>query len=286
VGPLKGIFCFSALALFLFSEATLLAADPEPYIRWEYKPPPRHRNGMAGIHLFLASSDGSPITEAFWYYRLINLEDFREIDFQAPPTIVTVFFTPGENELIIDSGAVVLVEVMGTGLLHGTRSYAQTASLLFGESKGFKPVTSNGPEPSWPSFQLIRSGETYWPQTGQSFTMVPAPGFAIGEFAAYEQTGVAKGEFVIGHNGRSFIPASDPQLNAQGSAASKPVYFVAPLEGGGSLSYTIYVHRNRYGGEDINLGLLVFFTGFIATGLVLGRLFYKRRALRHAAQGI
>lgn len=288
MGPLKTFSLFPALLLSLLflGEGLLCAAEQDPYIRWEYKSPPRHRNGMAGVNLFLTSSDGAPISDAFWYYRIISLENFREVNFQLPPIIISGYFEPGTNELVINSGKYILVEIMGSAILHGKRSYAQTGALLFGEGKGYQLPESNGPEPIWPSFMLIRSGETYWPQTGQSFTMIPRPDFGIGEFAAYEATGPASGTFENGPHGRSFIPAADPKLNAQGSAASKPVYFVAPLEGGGNLSYTIYVHRNRYGGENMNLGLIIFFSGFVVTVFFLARVFYLRRALRHAAQGI
>jgi hypothetical protein len=269
----------------LFPDAPAAPENPS-YIRWEYQPPPRHRNGAAEINLNLVSSDGSPVSDGFWYYKATPLISFRRVMETAPPSTVTGFFKPGENTLNILSGQFIFVEAMGTAMLNGERHYAQTAVLLYGETGKVKPIKSKAPQPLWPSFQFSGSGELYWPQTGHTFTLRARDGCQLGEVSAWSPEGRARGEYVNAEGGRGFVPAADKKLNDQGSAASKPIFFLAEIPGGGSVSYTIYIHRNRYAGENLNLGLIVFFSALTGTGLILGLVFHKRRVFRHVAQGV
>ncbi|MDR2350644.1 MAG: hypothetical protein LBF41_08525 [Deltaproteobacteria bacterium] len=282
---------FSALAtavlLTVMSGGTGLAFDPETegYVRWEFKPPPRHKNGAASVSLNLVSSDGKPLSEASWYYKATPLASFRMVDDSAGTAIVRGSFGDGDNTLTIDSGVYLFVELMGTAVLDGKRHYAQTHGLLFGESLAVEPPEpGGGPEPDWPSFAFSGSGEIYWPQTGHTFVLSPKGDRGIGEFTAMTPTGKALGEYVDTDGGRGFVPATDKELNAMGATASKPVFFVAGIPDGGSVSYTIYVHRSRYGGEKLNLGFVVFSSTFVGTSFVLILFFRRRRVLRHVAQ--
>jgi hypothetical protein len=255
-------------------------------VRWEYKPPPRHRNGLATARLELKSSDGSALREAFWYYKATPLESFRRVNYKNKPSVVTGFFREGESELSITTGQYIFVEVMGTALLGETRHYAQTVLLLYGQAMDPKPIRSTGAEPIWPSFDFVGSGDIYWPQTGNTFTLSSHGNSSLGEVSAWAPEGRAEGEFIQTERGRGFVPATDKELNKLGSAAAKPIFFLASVPDGGNVSFTIYVHRNRYAGENIPLGLLVLFSALIGTSLVLAVVFHRRRAFRYAAQEI
>jgi hypothetical protein len=261
-------------------------SSPPPYVRWEYAPPPRHRNGLASVSLELKTSDGSPLKDAFWYYKATPLESLRRVNYKSKPSVVTGFFKEGENFLQISTGQYIFVEAMGSAVINGSRHYAQTVFLMYGQALDPKPIRSRGVEPHWPSFNFVGSGDIYWPQTGNAFTLTPKGDIPLGEVSAWSTNGRAMGEYIQTEKGRGFVPATDKELNDLGSAASKPIFFLASEPDGGNVSFTIYVHRNRYAGENINLGLIVLFSSFIGTSLILAFVFWKRRAFRHAAQEI
>jgi hypothetical protein len=193
---------------------------------------------------------------------------------------------PGGLKLVVSSGSFVMLEVMGTALMHGKRCYAQTGLLLFGDSSGGSPRVSNVADPRWPSFRFRGSGDMYWPQTGQSYTFSYREGTVAGPVTAWRDGGKVPGEYAHGEDGVSFTPAHDPELAAQPSMATRPVFLVAATPEGGTLSYTFYVHRSRYAGADLPLGIALCSAAFLLTGLGLMAGYAARRAHRHAAQAV
>jgi hypothetical protein len=286
--PFKVFFYFIVVGLCFFwvmDSGFCLAeeSDMGSYIRWEYKPPLKQRNGTSYIEPMLLSSNGDAISEGFYYYKATEFSSFRGGDIKAEPRIVKGFFKEGENTFSIESGAFTFIELMGTAILDGKRQYAQCGFMLLGETRFYDPIkATSGPEPIWPSFIFMGSGEMYWPQIGHTFTLIPKGETKIGDYKAFNKDGLANGEYVNTGNGIGFIPGTDKELNDLGSQASKPLFFVAKTSDGGNLSYTIYIHRNRFQGENINLGLMVFFMSFGITSFILVIFFMqKRKVLRH-----
>jgi hypothetical protein len=270
------------------------------------------------VELYLVSSDGSPLEEASWFYRMHPIESFRSLptgknspvsragDFSqgpleagsfadAPYDSTSVYRVgedidagpPSDLKLVLATGTFMLADVMGSAVIRGKRCYAQTALLLFGDSLGGEPLKTNAASPHWPSFLYHGSGDLYFPQTGQSFTFTVREGTILGPVRALRDEGPVPGEFVPADNGISFTPANDPELSRLPSTATKPVYMLGGLPDGGTVSFTYYVHRNRYAAQDLPMGLGLSGLAFLATGLgILGVYWAGRRAPRHAAQTV
>jgi hypothetical protein len=256
--------------------------------------------------LHLVASDGSPPEDASWFYQLLPLASYREVLRAGDAAVMRAgrfeggageaeggglaagglqdpsIFRLGEEgrarggcRLVVASGIYAMADVLGTALVRGRRSYAQTAMLLFGDSLGGEPPVSNSVSPGWPSYNFSGSGELYWPQTGHTFTLTAREGTILGPVRALRDTGPVPGEYAGAENGISFTPAHDPELSAESSSATKPVYLVGRLPGGGTLTYTFYVHRSRTAGTDLPLGILLSAAAFAVTGL--GIIVYRSR---------
>lgn len=263
------------------------------------------------------SGDGSPLEDASWFYRLLPLASYRELlATKDEPVMRAGSFGEGGNEagefagardpspsvfrlgegggfkaegglkLSLASGSYVMADVMASAVVRGRRCYAQTAMLLFGDSMGARGPETNSGVPPWPSFDFVGSGDLYWPQTGNAFTLTARGWSPSGPVLAWGDGGPAAGEYAVAENGVSFTPAHDPELSAESSAASKPIFMVAGTTDGGSLCYTFYVHRSRYAGADLHLGVTVAFSAFLLAGLGIAAFRAAGRLPRHAAQAV
>jgi hypothetical protein len=256
----------------------------EPFIRWEFKPPNRHPNGVAKVALRLLASDGSELKESSWSYMFLPLASFRELGPPTEPIFLAGEFGDSSLTLDIEAGTFVLVEAFARALVHGNPAFAQTSILLYGEGLNDKlPVSNSGP-PTWPSFDFRGSGEIYWPQSGHTFTLTARGGTQlVGPLLALGEKGPALGEAVFLENGLSFTPGHDPDLNSGGSLATKPLYFVG-YTSQGPLSYTIYIHRPRYGGLRLSWGIGLFCVSLGLSTVGIHGIFKKKRGRRHAGK--
>jgi hypothetical protein len=298
------------------ASAVGLGSDaPPPYIRWEYRNPSRHKNGPAVVEMYLVSGDGSPVEDASWFYRFLPLASFRQVmEIKEEPVMRAGTFDQGDAEgrgflpgeeavssvfrlgkddaphgdkrLIVASGTYVLAEVMAKATVGGRTCYAQTAMLLFGDSMGGEPLVSNTVDPHWPSYGFMGSGELYWPQTGQTYTLTVREGEILGHVTAVRDDGPVPGAFVYKEGGTDFTPDHDPELSRESSSATKPVYLVGRTADGGTLSYTFYIHRSRYAASHLSWGVGVSILAFFLTGAVILAFSLKRRAWRHAPQAV
>jgi hypothetical protein len=255
--------------------------------------------------------------DASWFYRAHPLAGYRELpSADAPPVMRGGGFGAGVAEaggyagagdpspsvfrlgeegkrgpagglkLVVASGRYAMADVMGTALLHGRRCYAQTTVLLMGDSMEGSPAESNAADPRWPSFAFRGSGDLFWPQTGQAFDFTVRDGKVAGPITAWRGRSRVPGEYAPLENGTSFTPAHDPELSAQSVAATLPVTMVAATPDGGALSYTFYVHRSRYAGTDMPMGIAVLSSAFLATGLGILAVRTRRRSQRHALEAV
>jgi hypothetical protein len=270
------------------------------------------------VELYLASSDGSPVTDASWFYSFRPLESYRRVMETRGPSLMragafesgpaeagglvperegrpSVFRLgdsggePGGLKLALASGSYVLADVMAAGVVGGRRCYAQTGMLLFGDSEGAHGPRSNAAGyPAWPTYGFGGSGDLYWPQTGQTFTLTAkgADWSPEGPLHALGAKGPVKGAWSQAPGGAAFTPAHDPELSRQSSAATKPVYIVGALRGGGAVAYTFYVHRSRYAAQSLPLGLALAGAAFLAAGLGILAAYARGRAARHASQAV
>jgi hypothetical protein len=236
------------------------------------------------VELNLLANGGSKLEDGEYFYRVTPLASYREVAATAEPYLIKGRFPPGETTLSIESGTYVFLEIQGSALVAGARRFAQTQLLLFGDSPSPPPFSSNAKDPRWPAYDFRGTGEIFWPQVGQDFILIPrAPTELAGPIQVWEREAPALGERREEGAGIAFTPATDKKLASQSGRANKPLFFVAPLKGGGSLSYSIYVHRNRYAGENLPLGLLVFSGALAATAVPVGLALKKKGAKRHEA---
>ncbi|MDR3154595.1 MAG: hypothetical protein LBW85_10095 [Deltaproteobacteria bacterium] len=286
-----------------------------PYIRWEYSHPSRHKNGPAVVELYLVSSDGSPLEDASWFYRLLPLGSYRELlQTKDEPVRRAGTFDRGEAEgrglngagigrasifrlgeaggpkgahkLVVASGTYMMVDVLGSALVRGRRCYAQAAMLLFGDSLEAASLASNTPENHWPSYGFMGSGDLYWPQTGQSYTLTPRGWVPASRPSAIRDSGPVPGQYSFTGEVTSFTPDHDPELSAQSSSATKPIFMVGRLPDGGAVTYTLYVHRSRYAGTDLGLGIGLFAAALLVTSLGMAAVYVIRRMPRHASEAV
>jgi hypothetical protein len=271
------------------------------------------------VELFLVSSDGSPVEDASWFYRMIPLEGpikrgrvpmggdggvMRAGTFDvgpheagdyadAKPGRVKIFRLGdngkeplGELRLVLASGRNSLVDVIATGLVRGKRCYAQTSSLLYGQSPDMPFPASNATDPRWPSFGFKGTGGMYLPKAGDRFTLLPREGSWEGPLQAWRDAGPVPGRYGTDGNGYSFTPDDDPELTSEAGFVSKPVFMLARTPDGGTLSYTFYLHRSRYAGQDHPLGIALCAAAFLLTGLSFLAVRVLRRVPQHALEAI
>ncbi|MDR1081441.1 MAG: hypothetical protein LBQ79_10895 [Deltaproteobacteria bacterium] len=303
---------------FIPGSAALSRKDgPPTHIRWQYGNPSRQRNGPASAELRLVSSDGSPMEDASWFYRLLPLSSSRELltpdrpaamragtfgegipgsgpagDGDASPAPLSPGegaggLPPGGLKLVVSSESRAMAEVTASAVVNGRRCYAQTAVILMGDSPGGVRPASGAEDPRWPSFNFWGSGELYWPQAGHTFTLTVREGALVGPVLAWREDGEpVPGAYGRANDGVRFTPDHDPALSAMSGSALKPVIMVAGTPDGGTLSYTFYIHRSRDAGADPVMGFLIGCSAFLLTGLAIAAGYARRRAQRHAAQAV
>jgi hypothetical protein len=282
--PLFALLAAAAISLAFAAEAAAEGSPPD-FLRWSFQRPERQRDGSGVLVLRLSSSSGAPLSEARWCTKLFPAQSFRAMGKNPPQPIVSCGdFANGERELRLVSGAPAMADIQAEAVSGGRRMYAQTSAMIFGESLGRAefPVSSASPPP-WPDYAVMSSGHLYWPQTGETFSLVPrGPGPRLA-FQAYEDGKAAEGVYADGEWGKGFTPGNDPELNRQRSSAFKAIYFVGETPDGAVYSYTLNIHRSRYANLSVTGGFKVFFAAMGAAALIIIVVFrFRRRALRLA----
>ena len=174
--------------------------------------------------------------------------------------------------LIILSDEYAVADVFARAESKGHSYYAQISFILYGQADAAgQKIFEEGPD--WPEFRVRSNAEFYWPQTGHEFS-VNYNGAAGSMLEVYNNNGELAAAVQGSADGFTYTPENDPALNRLGSTAAKPVIFVVPAAEGGSASYTQMVHRSRFGGLNMQAGLVVLGVSFSFSGLAV---WLKRR---------
>ena len=283
---LSGAFLALAAAWLCLGPAAE-ASPPEGapvFLKWSFERPAPLPGGGMELALSLSASSGEPLSGALWCYKLISMKSFREMGPPPPPLVYCGAFEDGSGILKISSGQTVLADAQASAVSGGRRMFAQTSTMIFGDSFGSDELPpSNADFPPWPDHGLFSTGFMYWPQTGETFTLVPrGPGPPL-EYRVYEDGGPSPGSYARDALGMGFTPDHDPRLNAESASASKAIYFVGTAPDGSVYSYTVYIHRSRYANHSLPAGFAVFSASLGVTGLViLSRRARRGRSLRCA----
>ncbi|MCB2225873.1 MAG: hypothetical protein KQH53_04275 [Desulfarculaceae bacterium] len=167
----------------------------------------------------------------------------------------------------------------------GKRRYrAATVIFMFGKSK--KETTnplppSPGLRPPQPSIHLRPNRGHYWMQTGQTFRFVYQGSAKVPGVARVMENQRTEGSLAIDPQGAfSYIPPHDPELDrAEPSAFKQTVLLVndATPQGMVASTFTLLLHRSRYGRHQMLPGLALF--ALVGLVVLCGVLRRRRRPL-------
>lgn len=148
---------------------------------------------------------------------------------------------------------------------------AKTSFTLFGKSLSEGPERfPESPDSTGRSFEIYIDPEHhFWPQTGNPIKvsplfngeMLPEKGISVFDEHAFpvEMTADETGTLV-------YIPPEDRKLNSMGETAHKQTVLVSSLSDKGIQyisSYTLLLHRSRFGKHELTPGLIVFGSAFV-----------------------
>ena len=263
-----------ALANPLAAAEGLLSLEPETFLKWSSYSMERLADGRVKLVLTLESSDGL-LENLGGFYRLTRP---RRWDESAAPGEGETHALDWERsadglKLVILSEEYERATVFARAEIEGRPHYAQTAFNLYGRSRAgarSEPLSPYPPQaPDWPEFSISSEAPLYWPQTGQNFTF-KFKGHTVARNLAVWDGSRRVAELEPGEAGFQYRPEHDPGLNRAGNRASKPLVFVAPGADGGSVSFTLFVHRSRRAGWDLPAGLSVFALGASVSAASVG----------------
>lgn len=148
---------------------------------------------------------------------------------------------------------------------------AKTSFTLFGKSLSEEPQRIPAlPESIVKSLELYVDPEHhFWPQTGNPIKVFP---LYNGEMQGEKKISVFDEhafpvELITGKTGiLNYIPPEDKKLNSMGETASKQTVLVCGLDDEGEKyisSYTLLLHRSRFGKHEYVPGIIVFGSAFI-----------------------
>ena len=246
--------------------------EAETFMQWSSYSVERLADGQVRLILTLESSRPElHLDNPTAFYRLAKPARWDEPAAPGEGEIYALDWErPDELKLVLLSGEFGRATVFARAEIEGRLHYAQTAFNLYGRSRAGarpEPLSLSLPQtPGWPEFSISSEAPLYWPQTGQEFTL-KLKGDSIAKNLVVWDGPRRAAELEPVETGFKYWPEHDPGLDRAGPRASKPLVFVAPINGGGSVSFTLFVHRSRRAGLNMPAGLGVFAAGFLATGI-------------------
>ena len=250
------------------SESTMQAA---PFVWWSVGTQKRLSDGRTEQALTLAVSPIIAIERPEAWLRLLVPRLSQANWYKADWSSSEPF------GLVVQSDEYLMADVFARAEIGGRPHFAQTRLTLYGQGKDTgRERESLGDDPGWPQFR-VRSDGTYWPQTGDAFSLSVSGAKADGCLEIRDPQGELVAEVRASEDVYTYTPLHDPALNRAGPSASKPLIFVARLDEGGAASFTQLVHRSRYGLRDKKAGLAIFALAILASCLTAWRIRRKAR---------
>lgn len=155
--------------------------------------------------------------------------------------------------------------------------WAQTAFNQYGRSEGGELPANVSPSEPLPEFGFESSGESYWPQTGHTFSLTPEweGKENIAEMEIRDANGILLEREAFDSGTARYTSPQDPELERAGDAAAKHLIFIVGDGLGNNHSFSLAVHRSRFGRLDLPSGLAVAAAAMAASLLFV--LWHRRR---------
>ncbi|TWH49194.1 hypothetical protein Salpa_5400 [Sporomusa sp. KB1] len=162
-----------------------------------------------------------------------------------------------------------------TGTCSGEHFTAQISFLLyangFADNREKKPALLEKPRPF--PFIDLRSGEGYWPQTGQTFQFIYTPinqsGDPVKEMKIIDLTNKCSEKLTLDAGGMfSFTPSHDKRLDESGYSEYKEILVYTEELAGNEVyktSMNLLLHRSLTAHRDLKPGIFLFFATMAAS---------------------
>jgi hypothetical protein len=280
---------------------------PPPFLVWEAGPEVKFKDGAVGLTLGLRLRESDGTDDAadnnnndIGGKGADHDANFTEIEYiysagplfagnDAASSSRAGFLEPGNVRLVFRSGSIVSLTILARAVVGGGTFYAQTSLPMFGRGGGeFSGPGSNIGREFRPVFKLAHPGP--YLRTGQEAALIIGeadpgavfePAILESELETPGSAGAVSGVWLVeGGSPPRRLPgpdyrrvlSPDDALASRGYSASKDVYYVAGLSGGGSASLTVPVYRSDTDKRSYLLGAAV----LLGFGVLAGAGFVRK----------